>query len=99
MATEEGYRLMQEDGGVIAPGRKADFITIDLMQPHLFPTGNLIHTLLESVTAADVCDSVVGGKLLMKNRKVLTLDEEKSLREAAAYLDRECRQDACASGL
>ena len=83
MATENGYRLMGEDGGRIEAGRKADFITIDMMQPHLYPTGNPVNTLLECVTAADVCDSIVNGKILMKDRKVLTLDEERILAEAA----------------
>lgn len=88
MATENGYRLMEEDGGRIEAGRKADFITIDMMQPHLYPTGNPVNTLLECVTAADVCDSIVNGKILMKDRKVLTLDEEKILAEAAEYMEK-----------
>lgn len=89
MATENGYQLIHEDGGVIAPGKKADFITINMVQPHLFPTGNPVNTLLESATAADVCDTVVDGELLMKNREVLTLDEEKILHEAMEYLKTE----------
>ena len=83
MATENGYRLMGEDGGVIAPGKQADLITIHLMQPHLYPTGNLVITLLECVTAGDVCDNIVNGKILMRDREVLTLDEEKIMKEAA----------------
>lgn len=86
MATENGYRFMRVDGGRIEVGRKADFITINLRQPHLFPTGNIVNTLLECVTASDVCDSVVEGCLLMKDRKVLTLDEEKIMRKAEQYL-------------
>ena len=85
--TREGYRLMQEDGGVIAEGRKADFITINTMQSHLYPTGNLVNTLLECVTASDVCDMAVDGRLLMKDREVLTLDEEKILYEAMKYME------------
>ena len=73
MATENGYRLMGEDGGRLEAGRKADLIT-------------------ECVTAGDVCDSIVNGKLLMKDRKVLTLDEEKILAEAAEYMDREMKK-------
>lgn len=88
MATENGYRLMGEDGGRIEAGRKADFITIGMMQPHLYPTGNPVNTLLECVTAADVCDSIVNGKILMKDRKVLTLDEERILAEAAEYMEK-----------
>ena len=87
MATENGYRLMGENGGRIEPGWKADFITVDLMQPHLYPTGNRANTLLECVTAADVRDSVVNGKILMKDRQVLTLDEEKIMAQAMKYME------------
>ena len=96
MASENGYRLMGEDGGRLEPGRKADLITIKMLQPHLCPTGNIVNTLLECVTAGDVCDSVVNGKLLMKDRKVLTLDEEKILVEAAEYMEREMKAEDAA---
>ncbi len=96
MVSENGYRLMGEDGGRLEPGRKADLITIKMLQPHLCPTGNIVNTLLECVTAGDVCDSVVNGKLLMKDRKVLTLDEEKILVEAAEYMEREMKAEDAA---
>lgn len=89
MAAENGYRIMGEDGGRIEVGKKADLITINMMQPHLFPTGNPVNTLLECVTAADVCDSIVNGKVLMRDRKVRTLDEEKILARAAEYMEAE----------
>ena len=89
MATENGYRLIGEDGGRMETGRKADFITINLMQPHLYPTGNMVNTLLECVTASDVCDSVVNGQILMKDRQVQTLDERKILQKAETYLERQ----------
>ena len=54
MATQGGYDYLHENGGSIAVGKEADFITISLRQPHLYPTGNLVNTLLECVTAADV---------------------------------------------
>ncbi len=38
-----------------------------------------MNTLLECVTASDVCDSVVNGQILMKDRQVQTLDERKIL--------------------
>ena len=88
MATENGYRLMGEDGGRIEPGKKADLITINMRQPHLYPTGNPVNTILECVTAADVCDSIVNGRILMRDRTVLTLDEEEILAEAADYMEK-----------
>ena len=94
MATENGYRLMGEDGGRIETGKQADLITINMMQPHLYPTGNPVNTLLECVTAGDVCDSIVNGKVLMKDRRVLTLDEEKILARAAEYREMEAAETA-----
>lgn len=86
MATKQGYTLMgMADGGSLAVGNRADFITIDLNQPHLYPTGNLTNTLLECVTAGDVRDMAVDGRLVMKNRQVLTLDAERILYEARQY--------------
>ncbi|ARY90277.1 MULTISPECIES: amidohydrolase family protein [Lacticaseibacillus] len=63
--------------GRIAPGYQADIIGLDIDSPHLWPTGNWNNTLLESVNANDVADSMVAGKWLMRKRKVLTLDVER----------------------
>ena len=87
MATQGGYDYLHENGGSIAVGKEADFITISLRQPHLYPTGNLVNTLLECVTAADVCDNVVHGKILMKDRAVQTLDEARILAKAEQYFE------------
>ena len=44
--------------------------------------------LLECVGAGDVADMVVNGKVLMKNRSVLTMDEERIMYEARAYMEK-----------
>lgn len=88
MATQNGYAIMgMPEGGRIQEGAPADFITIRLDAPHLYPTGNLVNTLLECVTAGDVADMAVDGKLVMKERQVLTLDQEKILFEARKYME------------
>ena len=51
-------------------------------------TGKPVMTLLACVRAADVCDSIVNGRILMRDRKVLTLDEEEILAEAADYMEK-----------
>ena len=90
MASQNGYTIMGiPEGGMIKPGAPADFITVRMDQPHLYPTGNPVNTLLECVTAADTADMAVGGKLLMKDRQVLTLDQEKILFEAQKYMERQ----------
>ena len=93
MALEGGAAALGEEGqlGRVEAGYKADLIGIDMNQPHLCPTGDKIHTLLECVNAGDVSDMVVGGRVLMKNRTVLTLDEERILYESRKYLEETAR--------
>ena len=47
--------------------------------------GHIANTILESVGSGDVRDSVCGGKILMKDYQIQTLDEEKIYREAVSY--------------
>lgn len=84
MATQGGANalLQGDDLGSLEAGKKADVILIDIEQPHILPTHNLVSTLVEAVTVGDVNDSIIDGKLVMKDRQVLTLDEEKILAEA-----------------
>lgn len=87
MLLEGGAAALGEEGrlGRLEKGYQADLISIHLDQPHLCPSGNLIHTLLECVNAGDVADMIVNGKALMKDRTVLTLDEERILYESKKY--------------
>lgn len=89
MATEGGAAALGERGslGQIKPGYQADLISINMMQPHLCPTGNPINTLLECVNANDVTDMIVAGRMIMKNREVLTMDEEKIMYESRKYME------------
>ncbi len=91
MATQGGAAALDEEGalGKVEPGYKADLISINMDQPHLCPTGNPVNTLLECVNADDVWDSIVGGQLLMKDRQVLTMDEEKILWESKKYMEKQ----------
>lgn len=86
MATENGGITMQHNNlGVLKPNNLADLIAIDLNQPHLSPTNNIIKTIVESVNSNDVIHSIINGKIIMKNREVLTLDEEKILYKAKKH--------------
>ena len=93
MALEGGAAALGEEGqlGRVEAGYKADLIGIDMNQPHLCPTGDKIHPLLECGNAGDVSDMVVGGRVLMKNRTVLTLDEERILYESRRYMEETAR--------
>lgn len=83
MATQGGAAaLLEPKTGAILPGNLADLIAIDIDAPHLWPTQNLVHTLVESASGADVRHSIIDGKLVMKDRELLTLDVQRIRREA-----------------
>lgn len=83
MATQGSAAAMGlKNAGILAEGNLADMISIDLTQPHISPTANLTNTLLETVNAGDVSDMIVSGKLIMRDRTVLTMDEKAVLNQA-----------------
>ena len=71
--------------GSLEVGKKADIIILDLNRPHLQPVYNFASHLVYSATGADVRDVIIDGQLVMENRKLLTLDEEKILYEARQW--------------
>jgi 5-methylthioadenosine/S-adenosylhomocysteine deaminase len=84
MATIDGYKALglDHDLGSIEVGKKADLITIDLFQPHLYPVNMPVHRVVYEATGQDVRDVIVDGRLIIENRKVLTIDEEQALDDA-----------------
>lgn len=61
--------------GSLEPGKKADLIVLDLDQPHLVPLYNLPSHLIYAARGADVIHSMINGRLVMKQRKLLSMDE------------------------
>lgn len=91
MMFEGGAAAIDEAGkcGRIQTGYHADLIGIGLNEAYLIPSGNLLKTMFECAQAGNVKDMIVGGKILMENREVKTLDEEKILFEAKEYMKKE----------
>lgn len=85
MATVGGANAIQHGDmlGTVEVGKKADIITVNLDQPHIMPTNNLLNTIVDCVTEHDVIDSIIDGRLVMRNREVLTIDERETLRECS----------------
>lgn len=75
--------------GSLTVGRKADVIVIDLDQPHLIPLYNVPSHLVYAARGGDVVHSVINGRIVMRNRQLLTIDEHEvlaAMREIAAQL-------------
>ena len=78
MATIGGAKLLglEREIGTLEVGKKADVIVVDLRSPHLAPLYNPLSSLVYSASGGDVKDSLVDGKILMKDRKITCLDCE-----------------------
>lgn len=74
--------------GTLEVGKKADFIAINIDQPHFFPRTDIVSHLVYSANGRDVQHVWVDGKQLVKNRQLLTMDYEKLCYEAQASFDR-----------
>jgi cytosine/adenosine deaminase-related metal-dependent hydrolase len=90
MATIDGIKALGLDKelGSVEVGKKADLITVDLFQPHLYPLDMLVYRLVYNATGADVADVTVSGRLVMEGRKLLTVDEAAVLENAQAVYRR-----------
>jgi 5-methylthioadenosine/S-adenosylhomocysteine deaminase len=77
MATIGGARAIHMDReiGSLEPGKKADVIVLDLDAPHAVPLYELYGQIVYSLTGSDVRTVVVGGRVVMQDRRVLTLNQ------------------------
>lgn len=60
--------------GSIAAGRRADIVLVDLTGPHTQPVHDLAATLVHSARSSDVRTTIVEGRVLMRDRRLLTVD-------------------------
>ncbi len=84
MATINGAKALgfQKEIGSIEVGKKADLILVDLKRPHLVPAFNPVSNLVYAAEGTDVDTAIIDGEIVMQNRIVQTLDEEKVLQNA-----------------
>ena len=90
MATIEGARAlsMQDEIGSIEIGKRADIILVNMRQPHLWPPANPVQRLARFANGADVDTTIVGGRILMRGRKLVHQDEDAILDRAGIAFHR-----------
>lgn len=69
--------------GTLEVGKKADLILVDFNHPHLHPIHNIVSHLVYATQGLEVDTVVCDGKILMKNKEILTLDSERILQKAS----------------
>jgi 5-methylthioadenosine/S-adenosylhomocysteine deaminase len=87
MATIEGARAlhMEKEIGSLEAGKKADFIVLNLNVPNAVPLYDVYSQIVYALKASEIETVVVGGKTLLKDGKVQTVDEAKALAKAKEY--------------
>jgi len=87
MATIDGARAihMEKQIGSLEAGKKADLIVISLNEPNAVPMYEIYSQIAYSLKGSDVETVVIGGKVVMRDRKLLTVDEPKVLEKAREY--------------
>ena len=68
--------------GSLEINKKADIITIDLLNPRLMPNFNVVHSIVLSAEGQDISNVMVDGELIMENKVVKTVNEIDVLLEA-----------------
>jgi 5-methylthioadenosine/S-adenosylhomocysteine deaminase len=83
MATAGGADAADLPGGRIETGAAADLAVVDLDAAHLTPAHDLVSHLAYAVRGSDVRHTVCDGRVLMRDREVLTMDADAVRRRAA----------------
>lgn len=95
MATSEGARALGQEHelGRLTPGYLADIILVRLDGTHIQPVHDIAAALVYAARAGDVDTTIVNGHVLMRERKLLTLDKSTIISEVARRVARLGQRD------
>jgi 5-methylthioadenosine/S-adenosylhomocysteine deaminase len=87
MATIDGARALHMDKeiGSLEAGKKADLALISLQEPNAVPMYDIYAQIAYSLKGSDVDAVVIGGHVVMRDRKLLTVDEAAVMEKAREY--------------
>ena len=86
MATVDGAKAMGLDGeiGSLEAGKRADVAIVRMDALHLTPAPEIVSALVYSAQASDVETVIIDGRLVMRGRSLLTIDEAETVKTANA---------------
>lgn len=90
MATIGGARALGMDRqlGSLEPGKRGDVIIVSMRAARQTPMYDPVSHLVYATRGDDVQTTIVHGKVLMRDRKVLTLDESRVLADARSWAEK-----------
>ena len=87
MATIDGARAlhMEKEIGSLEAGKKADLVLLDLDKPNAVPMYEVYAQIAYALKGSDVSTVIIGGKPVMRDRKLLTVNEAEAIAKAQDY--------------
>jgi 5-methylthioadenosine/S-adenosylhomocysteine deaminase len=84
MATLGGARALglADQIGSLEVGKRADVIAVDMSGAHVVPTADPYSAIVYACRSTDVVDVVVDGRVVVRDRQLLTLDRASVVRDA-----------------
>ncbi len=71
-----------DDIGSLEVGKKADLLVLDMMKPHLIPSGRILSAWIHNGQPSDIESVMVDGRFVIRDNELLTLNEEELLEES-----------------
>ncbi|MEW6035775.1 MAG: amidohydrolase [Candidatus Micrarchaeota archaeon] len=81
MATLCGARALGIEAGSLEPGKPADIVLLE-KGPNMAPSHDIVANIVYAAGPQNVRDVIIGGRIVMENRRLLTIDEEKAMEDA-----------------
>ena len=90
LATIRGAQALhlEKEIGSLETGKRADLLVIDRDTLNQIPLYNIYSDLVYATKASDVESVIINGRIVMRNRRLLTLNEAAIKRDARTYRDR-----------
>jgi 5-methylthioadenosine/S-adenosylhomocysteine deaminase len=87
MATQNGAKALGLEGkiGELSPGKWADIIVVDFDRPHLTPLYKPVSHLVYAARGSDVRHTIIHGRLVMEDRRLLTLDVDEVMAHVRSF--------------
>jgi 5-methylthioadenosine/S-adenosylhomocysteine deaminase len=83
-ATLGGARAVRQATtlGSLEVGKKADLLVVDTLRAHLVPAGRIVSAWIHNGQGSDIESVMIDGQFVMRNRKIVTVDEDGIIKEA-----------------
>ncbi len=90
MATMGGARVLNlhDRTGSLEPGKRADIVLLDTRRAGLTPLYNVYSHLVYAARGSDVATVLVNGRVVVRDGRVLTVDEAEVMKRAYTFRDR-----------